>query len=210
MLPMKYSFRLIFLPRLILNFHCLLGQGSETRVIRNQHRFKVARLNVFIGTPSIFESLILKQIDLYCKTIMTYGLHLALNQISALFGTLFWIALRCKFFWLMRSAVRSFTKIYKRSFRDILKFLLKKGINYACREHWTQCKQICHFLDVSEKVLALIRFSNDPLNASTLARFQNAWKSMNQGKTLCWALFVTSKANLRKTEIKTKFVHKFF
>ena len=38
--------------------------------------FKVARPSIFIGTPSIFESLILKQIDLYCKTIMTHGLHL--------------------------------------------------------------------------------------------------------------------------------------
>ena len=37
---------------------------------------KVARVSIFIGTPSIFESLILKQIDLYCKTIMTHGLHL--------------------------------------------------------------------------------------------------------------------------------------
>ena len=31
---------------------------------------KVARPSIFIGTPSIFESLILKQIYLYCKTIM--------------------------------------------------------------------------------------------------------------------------------------------
>ena len=38
--------------------------------------FKVARPSIFIGTPSIFESLILKQIDLYCKTIMTHELHL--------------------------------------------------------------------------------------------------------------------------------------
>ena len=38
--------------------------------------FKVARPSIFIGTPSIFESLILKQIDLYCKIIMTHGLHL--------------------------------------------------------------------------------------------------------------------------------------
>ena len=33
-------------------------------------RLKVARPSIFIGTPSIFESLILKQIYLYCKTIM--------------------------------------------------------------------------------------------------------------------------------------------
>ena len=31
---------------------------------------KVARPSIFIGTPSIFESLTLKQIYLYCKTIM--------------------------------------------------------------------------------------------------------------------------------------------
>ena len=114
----------------------------------------------------------LKQIDLYCKTIMTYGLHLALNQTLALFGMLFWNALRYLFFWLMSSAVRSFTKIYKRSFE--------------------------------------ISFLNDPLNASTLARFRNKWKSMNQGKTQCWALFVTSKANFTKIVIKTKFVDNFF
>ena len=41
------------------------------------HYFKVARPSIFIGTPSmIFESLIFKQIDLYCKTIMTRELHL--------------------------------------------------------------------------------------------------------------------------------------
>ena len=31
---------------------------------------KVARPSIFIGTPSIFESLTLKQIYLYCETIM--------------------------------------------------------------------------------------------------------------------------------------------
>ena len=41
------------------------------------HYFKVARPSIFIGTPSmIFESLIFKQMDLYCKTIMTCELHL--------------------------------------------------------------------------------------------------------------------------------------
>ena len=35
---------------------------------------KVARPSIFIGTPSIF-----KQTDLYCKTIMTYGLHFDLT-----------------------------------------------------------------------------------------------------------------------------------
>ena len=37
---------------------------------------KVARPSIFIGTPSNFESLILKQINLYCKAIVTHGLHL--------------------------------------------------------------------------------------------------------------------------------------
>ena len=42
-----------------------------------------------------------------------------------------------------------------------------------------------------KKVLSLIRFANDPqtlqkpLNASTLARFQNTRKLMKQGKTQC-------------------------
>ena len=35
-------------------------------------------------------------------------------------------------------------------------------MNYACPEDWTQCREICHFLDVSEKVLSLIHFANDP------------------------------------------------
>ena len=48
---------------------------------RVESHFKVARPSIFIGTPSIFESLILKQIDLYCKTIMT-RITLRLNFIS--------------------------------------------------------------------------------------------------------------------------------
>ena len=35
---------------------------------------KVARPSIFVGAPSIFESLILKQIDLYCKNIRTHVL----------------------------------------------------------------------------------------------------------------------------------------
>ena len=37
---------------------------------------KVARPSILIGTPFKFESLILKQINLYCKVIVTRGLHL--------------------------------------------------------------------------------------------------------------------------------------
>ena len=36
--------------------------------------FKVARYNNFVATPSIFKSLIVKQIDLYGKTIRTHVL----------------------------------------------------------------------------------------------------------------------------------------
>ena len=61
----------------------------------------------------------------------------------------------------MSSAVRSFTNIYKRNFEISCNFS-KKGINCACTEDWTKCRQICYFLDVSEKVLSLIGFGNDP------------------------------------------------
>ena len=37
--------------------------------------YKVARPRIFVGTPSIFESLRLKLIYLYCKTIVTHVLH---------------------------------------------------------------------------------------------------------------------------------------
>ena len=57
--------------------------------------------------------------------------------------------------------VKFHKNLYYEEFRDILKFY-KKGINYACTEDWTKCKQICYFLDVSEKVLSLIGFANDP------------------------------------------------
>ena len=38
--------------------------------------FKVTRPSILIGTPSIFESLILKRIDLYCKPVITHVLHI--------------------------------------------------------------------------------------------------------------------------------------
>ena len=38
--------------------------------------FKVARPSIFVGTPSFFESLILKQIDRYRKNIITHVLHI--------------------------------------------------------------------------------------------------------------------------------------
>ena len=45
-------------------------------------------------------------------------------------------------------------------------------------------------------------YTRKPLNASTLVRFQNTWKRMNQGKTQCWALFVISKATFSETASK--------
>ena len=39
----------------------------------------MARPSIFVGTPSIFESLRLKQIDLYCKNIITCVLHIDLT-----------------------------------------------------------------------------------------------------------------------------------
>ena len=46
-------------------------------------------------------------------------------------------------------------EVSKKSIRGILRYLgisIKKGINYACTEDWTKCRQICYFLDVCEKV----------------------------------------------------------
>ena len=53
--------------------------------------FKVARPRIFVGTPSIFEliSYILKQIDLYCKNIVTHVLHIDLTfYYDIIFGRL--------------------------------------------------------------------------------------------------------------------------
>ena len=50
--------------------HCKKKKNAKNTQGVESH-FKMARRSIFIGTPSIFESLILKQIDLYCKTIMT-------------------------------------------------------------------------------------------------------------------------------------------
>ena len=84
-------------------------------------------------------------------------------------------------------------------------------ITYA----WTLCTQICHFLDVSGKVLSLICFANDPctlynqLNASRLTPYRKTWKHVNRGKTQCWAHFLISTATFRKTAIKLKFDDRF-
>ena len=39
----------------------------------------MAQPSIFVGTPSIFESLRLKRIDLYCKNIITRVLHIDLT-----------------------------------------------------------------------------------------------------------------------------------
>ena len=74
---------------------------------------------------------------------------------------------------------------------------------------------ICYFWDDYGKVLSLTRFANDPftlynqLNPCRLARIRKRWKSVNLGKTQCWALFVISKATFTKTAIKPKFDDRF-
>ena len=49
---------------------------SDTEGAIESVRIKVARPSIFVGTPSTFESLILKQIYLHCKTIITRILHI--------------------------------------------------------------------------------------------------------------------------------------
>ena len=49
---------------------------SDTEGAIGSVRIKVARPSIFVGTPSTFESLILKQIYLHCKTFITYLLHI--------------------------------------------------------------------------------------------------------------------------------------
>ena len=55
--------------------------------------------------------------------------------------------------------------------------------------HWRlNLMQVCYILDVSEKVLSLIRFVNEPEQVH-LRDSEHSWKRMDQGKTQCWALF---------------------
>ena len=51
----------------------ILGQGMQLYI---HVAFKAAWYNNFVATPSIFESLTLKQTDLYGKTIITHVLHI--------------------------------------------------------------------------------------------------------------------------------------
>ena len=119
---------------------------------------KVARCNNFVATASIFEYLILKQIDLYGKTNVTHLTHLlhrlnfimilffgrsqqilrgndvtivfAVNRISALIDLNFGNALSCAYFVCLPSVMQRFTEIYERNF-DISWNFYEKGINYA-------------------------------------------------------------------------------
>ena len=83
---------------------------------------------------------------------------LALNRILALIDLNFGNALRCGYFMCLSSVMRSFTEIYVRNFEISWNFSKR----VARTEDWTLCRQICYFLDLSRKVLSLIRFANDP------------------------------------------------
>ena len=102
------------------------------------------------------------------------------------FSIFFGNAFHYRYFGCLSSAMWSFTKMYTRNFKISLNFY-KKGIHFAWTEDRTKCRQICYFLDVSEKFLSLTCFSNDLytlykwLNASRLVRFWKTWKHANQG-----------------------------
>ena len=102
------------------------------------------------------------------------------------FNIFFGNAFHYRYFGCLSSAMWSFTKMYTRNFKISLNFY-KKGIHFAWTEDRTWCRQICYFLDVSEKFLSLTCFSNDLytlykwLNASRLVRFWKTWKHVNQG-----------------------------
>ena len=86
-------------------------------------------------------------------------------------------------------------------------------IDPACTEDRTQCRQICYFLDVSEKGFITYSFSKWPLYTLETAERKYTYaisKHMKTGKTQCWALFVISEATFTKTAIKAKFVDRFF
>ena len=54
---------------------CIAWLVFLVRNVPLQTGLKLARYNDFVATPSIFQSLILKQIDLYGKTIITHRLN---------------------------------------------------------------------------------------------------------------------------------------
>ena len=160
----------------------------------------MARTSIFVHarTPSIFKSLILKQIDLYCKNSVTNVLYIDLTLLWYYFWAIginitwqwrhnksnfcpygnfesFWNALRYNFFGYLSSVVRSFTKSCKRNFEISWNFY-EKEVNYAWTEGWTWYKEICCLSEVSGRFLSLIRFAND-LYSGALARAKRAQQS---------------------------------
>ena len=59
--------------------YTVYDQFCRNCMVMNDNEFKVARPSIIVGTPSIFESLRLKQIYLYCKTIITHVLQIDLT-----------------------------------------------------------------------------------------------------------------------------------
>ena len=54
----------------VVQIYLFLAFVYDNRLERKEN-IKVARPSIFVDTPSIFESLTLKQIDLFCKNIIT-------------------------------------------------------------------------------------------------------------------------------------------
>ena len=59
------------------NFHTVVSPKSSSTLF--VCHFALSRGIILVATPSIFESLILGQIYLYCKTILTHVLHIDEN-----------------------------------------------------------------------------------------------------------------------------------
>ena len=59
----------------VVQIYLYLAFVYDNRLERKEN-IKVARPSSFVGTPSIFEFLTLKQIDLFCKNIITHVLRL--------------------------------------------------------------------------------------------------------------------------------------
>ena len=64
----------MFLFVAVFFFCCALGLFGCYFRVNQLSQVKVVRPSIFVGTPSVFESLILKQIDFYCKNIITHVL----------------------------------------------------------------------------------------------------------------------------------------
>ena len=86
----------------------------------------------------------------------------------------------------------------------------KKGWNYAWTKDWDLL-----LLGWLRKGFITHSFCKWPFytlqsaKPMWLARIRKRWKSVNLGKTQCWALFVISKATFTKTAIKPKFDDRF-